>query len=692
MKISAGAAIAAATLSTTFSAIAVGAAPIDIGDRLQLPWDDYLVDEAKTDVPVVQHSPEFRETVFVCDAPWEGDGSADGTIIKDGDLYRLYYIAWQMRTSPDSKWQHKQIFICYAESRDGRHWKRPNLGSYEFNGSKANNILFESDDYGVFLDTNPDCPPDERYKLIRTYAEKPGTFYMNTPLYVFLSGDGIHFRPGWKIADRVPASANQREPGVELIYDTRHSCYWDPRRKEYRLYTRGRHPKDPEHRKYGFQTSQKVVRDVRLLVSKDFKSWTYPEEISFGPDAEDSEMYTPALQPYFRAPDVDVGFPTRYTERYNWKDSYERLPGRDSRIRRVWRDGAYEYRYATALTDGMFMFSRDGRTFHRREEAFFRPGPERWGTWNYGNAYAFNGLVVTPSPSGSADELSLYYDVGKWSGEAARFERHAIRMDGFLSRRATFAGGTLVTKPLVFDGDELHINFSTAARGSIVVKARDVETGRVISSEETFGDSTDRIVAFDASTLAALSGRPVVLEFAMRDADLYSFRFAKTPPKPPVFLRGKIADIDRLATLNPLFPQAFAFLKRPDLASLAPGRYPIAGNDCWAEIVDCPTRGYRSQNSELEVHRRFIEIHAPLSAREGIGRLDLVPGEPEKLDYDPQTDTALFRGPVRVESLVPGDYAIFFPPFGAHMPGINLETNTVRKAVVHVRDNRRPAR
>ena len=98
MKISAGAAIAAATLSTTFSTIAVGAAPIDIGDRLQLPWDDYLVDEAKTDVPVVQHSPEFRETVLVCDAPWEGDGCADGPIIKDGDLYRLYYIAWQMRT------------------------------------------------------------------------------------------------------------------------------------------------------------------------------------------------------------------------------------------------------------------------------------------------------------------------------------------------------------------------------------------------------------------------------------------------------------------------------------------------------------------------------------------------------------------------------------------------------------------
>lgn len=666
-------------------ALASNAAGVDIGDSLQLPWDDYIVDEEKTDIPVVQHSPAFRETVFVCDAPWEGDGCADGTIIKDGNIYRLYYIAWQMRTSPDSKWRHKQIFVCYAESKDGRRWTRPNLGLYEFNGSKANNILFEADDYGVFLDTNPNCPPDQRYKLIRTYAEKPGTSYMDTPLYVFLSADGVHFRPGWKIADRVPASANQREPGVELIYDTRHSCHWDPRRKEYRLYTRGRHPKDPEHRKYVFGSPPKEVRDIRVLASKDFKNWSYPEELSYGPDAEDSEMYTPVLEPYFRAPDVFVALPARYTGRNNWKDSHERLPDRGARIRRVWRDGHYEYRFATALTDGMFMFSRDGRNFHRREEAFFRPGPERTGTWVYGSGYAFNGFVVTPGPAGAPDELSIYYETGKWLGDAARFERYAIRMDGFLSRQATYAGGTLVTKPLVFKGDDLHINFSTAARGSVVVKVKDVATGRVISSEETFGDSTDRVVAFPGGTLEEFAGRPVVLEFTMRDADLYSFRFAVAPKRPPVFLRGKIDNCGRHASLNRLFPKAFAFLKRPDISTLAPGRYQIAGADCWAEIEDYPTRGYMSQNSELEVHRRFIEIYAPISCNEGIGRLDLVRGEAERLDYDAKEDRAVFHGPVQVERLVPGDYAIFFPPYGAHMPGINLDTNVVRHVVVRVK-------
>ena len=684
----------AASASSLFLAFNLAAnsaigGPIDIADRRQLPWDDYLVDEDKSDVPVVMHAPEYREKVFTCDAPWEGDGCGNGTIIKDGDLYRLYYIAWQMRTDPKSKWQQKEIFICYAESRDGRHWTRPNLGLHEFNGSKNNNILFEADDVGIFLDTNPDCPPNERYKLIRTWGE-PGSVYMKKSLYVFLAGDGIHFRRGWKIADRISAEANTREPGVELIYDTRHSCHWDPVRKEYRLYTRGRHPMDSEHRVYGHGPKPKIVRDMRLLVSKDFKTWSYPEEVSYGEGAEDSEIYTSVVEPYFRAPDVFIGLPVRYTGRQNWKDSYERLPGRESRTQRVWRDGRYDYRFGIALTEGLFMFSRDGRTFKRREEAFFRPGPERPGTWTYGTGYAFNGFVTTPGPAGTDDEISIYCEAGTWLGEAAWFERYAIRMDGFLSRKAPHRGGSLVTKPLVFKGDELRLNFSTAASGSVVVKVTDVETGRSVSSEETFGDSTDRVVAFDASALALFAGRPVTLEFQMWDADLYSFRFLEAPKKKPVFLRGKIADSGNHAALHPLFSKAFAFLKRPDLATLSPGRYPIDGSRCWAEVMDCPTRGFMSTNSIMEVHRHIVEIYAPISGKEGIGLLELTPGELARLNFDEKEDIALFHAPVRLETLSPGDYAIFFPPYGAHMPNINIETNTIRKVVVKIHAAARP--
>ena len=37
-------------------------------------------------------------------------------------------------------------FFCYAESDDGVHWRRPELGLVEFQGSKKNNILWSHAD------------------------------------------------------------------------------------------------------------------------------------------------------------------------------------------------------------------------------------------------------------------------------------------------------------------------------------------------------------------------------------------------------------------------------------------------------------------------------------------------------------------------------------------------------------------
>jgi len=71
------------------------------------------------------------------------------------------------------------------------------------------------------------------------------------------------------------------------------------------------------------------------------------------------------------------------------------------------------------------------------------------------------------------------------------------------------------------------VNFSTSARGRMFVTIRD-ESGRSIRSVELFGDKVDRVVDFDGGGgVADFAGRPVVVEFEMSDADLYSFRFRK---------------------------------------------------------------------------------------------------------------------------------------------------------------------
>ena len=128
--------------------------------------------------------------------------------------------------------------------------------------------------------------------------------------------------------------------------------------------------------------------------SADFRTWTVPELLKF-PDAPDEPMYTNQVQPYFRAPHLFVGFPTRYSERQQGP-SLRALPDPSHRQNRM----KSPPRFGTAVTDGVFMTSRDGRTFRRWDEAFLRPGPERRHNWLYGDGYQHLGLLETATLHG----------------------------------------------------------------------------------------------------------------------------------------------------------------------------------------------------------------------------------------------------------------------------------------------------
>ena len=83
------------------------------------------------------------------------------------------------------------------------------------------------------------------------------------------------------------------------------------------------------------------------------------------------------------------------------------------------------------------------------------------------------------------------------------------------------------TKPIIFDGTALHLNFSTSAYGYIYVSVLD-ENGNDLSGEsvEVFGDNIDRRVVFsDGFDLSTLREKAVRLKFRMRDAKLFSIKF-----------------------------------------------------------------------------------------------------------------------------------------------------------------------
>ena len=122
------------------------------------------------------------------------------------------------------------------------------------------------------------------------------------------------------------------------------------------------------------------------------------------------------------------------------------------------------------------MSSRDGLHFRRWAEAFVRPGLQ---SDPLGQPQQLHRAGVVPSPSPhlveAPDELSIYVVEGYYSviRNKCRLRRYTIRMDGFVSAQAPFSGGELVTKPVVFEGKTLVMNYSTSAAGSVSVETAD---------------------------------------------------------------------------------------------------------------------------------------------------------------------------------------------------------------------------
>ena len=518
----------------------VGAEAVEIGTRRELFIDQALVERLTGRAELRLHQPVPQEISLVHDVPWEGSGSGYHSIFRDGDLYRLYYKAYEispLREADRNQPEVHPLFCAYAESDDGIHWRRPELGLHAFKGSKANNLVIVSGTQGnlevdaghpaVFRDDNPAAPPDARYKAILRSDHPKGP----RGLLAFKSPDGLRWTP---MADR-PVITNG-------AFDSQNLAFWDGEREVYRAYWRYFDRGSPDQPYVG-------VRSIRTATSKDFLHWENEADVVF-PDAPPAHLYTNAVKPYHRAPHLLIGFPARYVERERkgtmddsrgkatpekmrqWSPSMRALPELEHRQLRA----SASERYGTALTETVLMASRDGVHFKRWTEAFLTPGIERPGTWNYGNQYVAWHVVETRSPlEGAPNELSFYAVEGYWSERGSALRRYTLRLDGFVSAWAPMAGGELLTKPIRFSGDTLTLNFASSVAGGIRVEIQN-EAGRPIPGfaladcAPVFGDAHERPVTWlSGARVAALAGQTVRLRFELQDAHLYAYRFAPVP-------------------------------------------------------------------------------------------------------------------------------------------------------------------
>lgn len=468
----------------------ISEAAIQIGGGVQLFTGTALI-ESLQGVTLRLHQPERREVVFRFDAPWEGAESAYVTMLRDGDKFRMYYRGGGETT---------QESTCLAESTDGINWTRPELGLFEFNGSRENNIIWvgrkkaywESHNFAPFKDTNPAAKPDEQYKAMALGRYPDETGDNKKMLVALVSSNGIHWR-------RV-----REEPVIRKgSFDSQNVAFWDSARQKYVCY---------------FREGREGKRSVRRTTSQDFVNWTEAEWLDFG-NTPLEQFYTCAITPYYRNLEILLGLPMRF------------VPER--------KVVGAEGRKVDALSDGVFMASRDGIHFERQFlEAFIRPGldTKNWGSGHGNNTPAWGVLDTSPA------EISVYWaenygvdwiegQARKQPGRNPQLRRGTVRTDGFVSVNAPHAGGELTTKPLSFQGKKLIVNFATSAVGSLRVEILDAH-GKPLpgfaraDSPEIYGDEIERTATWKAGAdLSPLTGQSVRLRFVMKDADLYSFRF-----------------------------------------------------------------------------------------------------------------------------------------------------------------------
>lgn len=472
-------------LSTTALAVLPASASdaLAIGSRRELFVDHFLVDKL-TNASLRLQQPRREDTALLLDRPWEGPFSNYATVLEDGGEYRLYYRGLPQAGKDGSAAET----TSYAVSKDGKHFKRPDLGLFEYEGSRKNNLVLAgmppfSSDFSPMIDTRPGVPPEQRYKALA------GT--RRSGLVAFQSADGIR----WKKLREEPVFRDG-------VFDSQNLAFWSEAENKYVMYFRTLKTFDG-----------KRYRWISRTTSDDFLNWAAPTEMTFG-DAPPEHLYTNQTHPYFRAPHIYIALAARF------------MPGRqvlsDDEARALGVDPGYYKDCA----DAVLLTSRGGASYDRTFlEAFLRPGlgVENWVSRN-------NYPVLNTVRTGK-DELS-FYTVSNYGQPGTHIRRYSLGLDRFASINAPYAGGEAVTKLFTFTGSRLLLNFSTSAPGGIRVEIQD-DAGRPIpgfmldDSVEVIGDQIEREVRWKNSpSLAALANKPVRLRLALKDADVFALQFA----------------------------------------------------------------------------------------------------------------------------------------------------------------------
>jgi hypothetical protein len=513
----------------SMSALGAGEPVRLAADQLELFVDRHLIDRLEG-AELRLNRPVDRGPVMTFDAPWEGPYVAYITIIKDGPVYRMYY-----RGKPElTPTGDSNEVTCYAESADGIRWNRPDLALFEVRGTRKNNVILDSSfspiptDFSPFLDTRPGVPQAERYKALGGRFDgrvgemdasrdrpPPGVQRIRSSggLLALSSPDGIRWK---RMSDRpvisplnypysadpslLPAFWSEHEKCYVALIRTRTSAA-----ELERVRAQGRGSVTP--------VEGGAMRWIGRTTSRDFVNWSRVEMMEYESPAGE-QIYTNNTSPYFRARHIYLGLAARIV--------FDRPV--------ITREEAARIKvnplYINDSAEPVLLTSRGGTRYDR---AFLGPlvpnglGPEDWTSRN--NYPALN--IVPTGPS----EMSFYVEKG-YGQPTHHLQRYSLELDRLASITASLAGGECITKPLVFSGKSLLVNFATSVLGGIRIEiqtgnGRPIEGYTLADAVQLVGNSIARPARWKGgSDVSRLNGTEVRLRFVMNEADLYALRFA----------------------------------------------------------------------------------------------------------------------------------------------------------------------
>jgi len=462
--------------------------PVEMGRRIQFFIDDHIVDnrwslKPKTEEVVRAFHPPVKHAANPVISGQGGYVSAMRDPVS-GKLQLWYQVAYSTRGGEEGN----EYAIAYAESDDGIQFKLPELGLVEWQGSKANNVVWRGPTgkraSGAQIIQVPEAQR-RGFRYLMTYRTS-GSGKDKNGIRVVGSQDGIH----WVVeSDSLIA---------ELHSDTINSVVYDADGGEFVMFCR---PKD----RYlvsgaGHFLETGESRRIARLSGRDlWRPWEGAPRTILIPD----EL------------DLARGF--------------NRFYGMQSR----WHEGIYWgallcFKLNTDVTTEL-TWSRDGWHFERLplRPKMYELGPAD--AWDRGMVYGSMDWVEM------GDRWFLYYaghDGPHESGERTPgIGLATLRKNGFVSLRGPRGGGVVCTRLLRWPGGDLIVN-ADASQGELKVRVsqphrRQVWPGFDYAQNEAFtGDSVAHAVRWEGRSLDQLKGEIIRLEFQLRETDLFTFQAA----------------------------------------------------------------------------------------------------------------------------------------------------------------------